>query len=156
MLIWSVKTRPKPGFASFAARSFSGVGCGAGWMSNVTLMALLSAVETGAISGAGLTSASLPSRFRADLSNETSMDLLPAEEARFGAVYYAGPLDARLAVLADAFARCRSPVCCPTRSPDRGTVDPDRGSRCRGRPWRAISEHRRRRIRSKISPASIV
>jgi hypothetical protein len=69
-------------------------------------MALLSAVETGAISGAGLTSARPVSRFRADLSNETSIDLLPAEAARFGAVYYAGLTDSTLqAALADTLLR---------------------------------------------------
>jgi hypothetical protein len=33
------------------------------------------------------------------------MDLLPAKQARFGAVYYAGPTDARSAVLADTLLR---------------------------------------------------
>jgi hypothetical protein len=33
------------------------------------------------------------------------MDLLPADEARYGAVYYAGPADARLAALADTLLR---------------------------------------------------
>jgi hypothetical protein len=33
------------------------------------------------------------------------MDLLPADEAHFGAVYYAGPADARMAALADTLLR---------------------------------------------------
>src|ERR1700736_1319863 len=49
--MWSVKTRPKPGSNSLAARSFSDVGVAVGWMSNFTLMALLPAA---AVSGAGI------------------------------------------------------------------------------------------------------
>src|SRR5579862_5554733 len=38
--MWSLKTRPKPGFSSFAVRSFSGVGLAEGWISNVKLISL--------------------------------------------------------------------------------------------------------------------
>src|SRR5579864_1370792 len=46
--MWSLKTRPKPGFASFAARSFSGTGLVAGRISNFKLTLLPSSVGTGA------------------------------------------------------------------------------------------------------------
>jgi hypothetical protein len=64
-----VKIRPKPGSTSLAARSFSDVGFVAGRISNFKLIPLLSAVEPGAISGAGLA-------LRA-CSNETAMGFLP-------------------------------------------------------------------------------
>jgi hypothetical protein len=61
--MWSVKIRPKPGSASRAVRSCSGIGFGLGWISNFKLMALLpalavhscfSGVGTGVIYDAGL------------------------------------------------------------------------------------------------------
>src|ERR1700743_2457462 len=40
MAMWSLKTRPKPGSTSFAARALSGVGVTAGWISNFKLISL--------------------------------------------------------------------------------------------------------------------
>jgi hypothetical protein len=51
------------------------------WISNFKLIALLPAVGTGAISGAGLTSLGSLARFRAELSNETPMGSLPDQLA---------------------------------------------------------------------------
>jgi len=70
------------------------------------------------------------------------MDLLPAKEARFGAVYYAGPADARLAALADTLLRdAEVQYVARHARPTVVTVGPDRGCRRRGRLWQAISEH---------------
>src|SRR3954453_11894826 len=99
--MWSVKMRPKPGSASFAARSFSEVGFGDGWISK------------------------LDQAVWSILAAETPMDLSPglalAPYGRTGWFYVnsappAKPVASPGRVAGQALAEAGSPVCFSKRT----------------------------------------